>query len=193
MASRIFSGRDTWYHNQDTRIMGLEVEIIPSRLWSALAAIGATLWLTGCGSSSPNPPATLPSAQTSAALLHIGAVTLTEGAVWQLNNPGGGTPRESLTIQSIHGHQLSAVVYLGEFGSLIQANLKGTWHTAKSLTLSGTLSESTVTGSAKSVPIQMLLQPVKPHTLWVTQSIPGDTVNSFSQIPFQETSSNSGS
>ncbi|NMP23063.1 hypothetical protein [Sulfobacillus harzensis] len=155
----------------------------------ALVAAMTLMALSGCGTQQAKPPKqSVPT--TPVSTLKIGPVVFKSGSVWQLNNPGGGTPRESLVIESIHGHRVGAVVYLSEFGSLIEANLKGT-PSAKGnhLSLSGTVAEATVSGSSKTRPIRLLLQPVSPKTVWVTQTIPGDTVNSFSQIPFKETTS----
>lgn len=143
------------------------------------------LLLAGCGTTPKPLP---PQAKAHIHTLQFGVVRLYPGMVWQLNNPGGGTPRESLAIQSLKQKQVSCVAYISEFGSLIQANIMGTLKSPTSLTLTGTVSESTATGSIKTLPIHLTLVPVRPHTLWVTQTIHGDPVNTFSQIPFHETS-----
>lgn len=143
--------------------------------------------LSACGQTQPK--TAKPLKPTPIATLKLGPVRLKSGSVWELNNPGGGTPRESLVIQAIHGQKVTAEAYVGEFGSLIQANLRGKTSAASTLVLSGTVSEASVTGASRSRPIHLTVKGVGPHTFWVTQSISGDTLNSFSQIPFKETSS----
>lgn len=156
--------------------------------WQALVMSLAALGLVGCGTAAK--PTVARPVLPKPASLKLGPVVLQTGGVWMLNNPNGGTPHESLSIEKIQGTRIEAVVYLGEFGSLVDATLHGNDQGTKALTLSGTIEESTITGGTQSRPIQLLLQPVSPHTLWITQTIPGDSVDSFSQISFKESSNN---
>lgn len=155
---------------------------------SALVLVSAA----GCGSQphSAKPPKSTVSHQKPARLA-FGPAALKLGDVWEISNPGGGTPREEFTIERIHGRRIDAQVYLGAFGSLLEAQVTGRLSASTSLTLSGTITESSATGSSQTLPIQLLIKPVGQHTLWVTQTIAGDTANSFSQITFKEGASSS--
>lgn len=143
---------------------------------TSLLALG----LAGCGS----PPVAAPVVST-AEKLPFGPSTLRVGMVWQLTDPGGGTPRESLTITALHGPRVVATIYLTSMGSLIQTKLHGRLHNNKILTLSGTVSEAGLMGHNKSLPVNLKMQPGRPGKAWVTQNIQGDVVNSFSQISFR--------
>lgn len=156
-----------------------------TRLYVTAAAL--IIILSACGQIQPK--AVKPFKPAPVATVRIGPARVKAGSVWELNNPGGGTPRESLVIQAIQGQKVTAVAYMGEFGSLIQANLRGKISSASTLVLSGTVKEASVTGKSISRPIHVTVKGVRPHTFWVTQTISGDTLNSFSQITFKETSS----
>lgn len=151
--------------------------------------VGAVLLmvgLTACGTQTSTPSQATQAPTTHAQTVSFGPTALKPGAVWQLNSPGTGAPRESLSIEQIHGHTIDVTMYLSEFGSLLQSNLSGTVKNAHHLTLSGTLNESSITGSAETVPVQMIWQPVKRHTIWVTQTIPHNQTDSFSQLSFHD-------
>ncbi len=152
-----------------------------------ITATALMVILSACGQT--HPKAVKPFKPAPIATLKLGPTRVKTGSVWELSNPGGGTPRESLVIQSIHGQRVTAVAYMGEFGSLIQANLRGKTSSASTLVLSGTVSEASVTGKSVSRPIHVTVKGIRLHTFWVTQTISGDTLNSFSQITFKESAS----
>ncbi|MCY0899148.1 MAG: hypothetical protein OWU33_09490 [Firmicutes bacterium] len=146
---------------------------------SILIAVG----VTACGNIPPTHPEAIPSPLHAVPMVRMGTVSLRQGSVWQLDNPGDGTPRESITIAAIRHRQVSAVVYLSEFGSLINTTLHGTAKNNR-LTLVGTVADSTISGSVQNEPMTLIIQPVNPHTIWVTQHIQGDSLVDFSQIAF---------
>lgn len=161
--------------------------MVAKRLQIIAAAALVLASAAGCGTQphlgkSPQPTVH----HDKPARLAFGPTALKPGDVWEINNPGGGTPREEFTIERIHGRRIDAQVYLGAFGSLLEAQVTGHFSSKTSLTLSGTITESSATGSSQTLPIQLLIKPVGPHALWVTQTIAGDTANSFSQITFKE-------
>lgn len=151
--------------------------------WIGVATL--SLLLVGCGSPAHEANTGHPVASShSSHAVTIGATTVSTGSVWILNDPGSGLPRESLTIETIHGARITATLYLGEFGSLIQANIAGTVHAKNRLTLSGLVQESTASGSTAHHPIHLTLQSAGPKAIWVSQRIAGDLVNSFGQVAF---------
>lgn len=152
----------------------------------AASVLLATIGLTGCGTQVAKTPVAASQPVLTHQSLSFGPITLATGMVWQLNNPGGGTPRELLTIEGLKGHHVVATVYVSEFGSLIQANLKGTVYQGQPLKLSGAVAEASVTGTSHRLPMQLIIQAKNRHTIWVTQSIQGDTANTFSQISFHD-------
>ncbi|MCY0878385.1 MAG: hypothetical protein OWU84_05545 [Firmicutes bacterium] len=149
-----------------------------------VAAGVLSVLLTACGTAPSPHPEAAPHRTPAVKALRLGAVSLRQGSVWLLDNPGDGTPRESITIESIRQRQVSAVVYLSEFGSLIDTTLHGTAGSNQRLKLVGTVSDSTITGSVQTEPMTLVIQPVNRHTIWVTQHIQGDSLVDFSQIAF---------
>ncbi len=143
--------------------------------------------LTGCGHSvarsSPVKGAARPS---HASAIALGRASLAIGSVWQLNSPGDGTPHESLTIQDVHGHAVTATVYLTGFGTLLNATLKGRVEQDRRLALRGHFLEQSLGGGTESLPIDLDAIAHSRHTLWVTQTIKGDATDTFVQLSFRE-------
>ncbi len=169
-----------------TRVRGGNV-MVAKRFHIMAAAALVLFGAAGCGSQPRGanpPPAHVHHAKSPQ--VAFGPTVLKTGDVWELNNPGNGTPREEFTIQRIRGQRVDAQVYLGSFGSLLEAQVTGRLSSSQSLTMSGTITESSATGNNQTIPIQILIKPVDSHTLWVTQTIAGDAANSFTQIPFTE-------
>lgn len=143
--------------------------------------------LAGCGTA-PQKVATRSLAPRKVPALTVGPTTLSQGSVWQLNNPGDGAPRESLSITRIAERQITMQLYLSEFGSLFETHITGrTASQQRSVTLSGTLDEAAVSGQTINHRLVIILIPKSPHVMWVTQKITGDPVDSFSQLSFRDT------
>jgi hypothetical protein len=154
------------------------------RKW-IFCAMALGLMTAGCGTTTVSQAASRPIA---APTMKFGPVTLKPGMIWELNSPGDGTPRETITIESIAHGRVGALVYASEFGTLIDTNVHGRWQKGKNLTLTGTVSEASVTGAPETLPVKLTIVPVHARTIWVTQIIRGDHLNTFQQIPFHKMS-----
>ncbi len=153
----------------------------------SLVVLGVVLLAAGCGT--PTHQSELHPPRMSHRSLNWGPILLSSGSVWQLNNPGAGIPRESFTIDITQGRRVRAMLYFTGFGSLTETPLGGTVpRSSASLTLSGQVSKSSLTGSNQTSPIKLVVWPVGPHVIRVTQTIAGDTADSFQRMLFHETS-----
>ncbi|PSR23350.1 MAG: hypothetical protein C7B45_03280 [Sulfobacillus acidophilus] len=144
-------------------------------------AMALGLVATSCGTTSTSQAAVKPHVKPS---VKFGDVTLKTGMIWELNSPGDGTPRETITIESLAHHRVRAMVYASEFGTLIETTVQGHLQKGKNLTLTGTVQEASVTGATETLPVKLIVVPVHARTIWVTQLIRGDHLNTFEQIPF---------
>lgn len=146
------------------------------------ALVLAVPLLSGCGS--------LPSHPTAQAADHVrsgvdwGPITLHSGEVWQLNNPGSGAPRETLTF-TLGTHRAAEIsLYASAFGTLVNTTITGHIPSQGAITIRGAVPEASAFGSPSNHRLLLVLDPKSAHTIWVTQHIHGDNLNTFTQLSF---------
>ena len=156
--------------------------------WTALGLMLAAA-ASGCGITAAAKPPAKPLNAVHTAVLQIGPTRLAVGSVWQLNDPGGGSPRESLTITRLAGNSVRAQIYIAGSGSLYDIHVAGhfTRHDA-ALTFTGTLSQPSLSGHAVRDRLTILAVPKAPRVMWVTQRVNGAALDTFSQLSFHEIS-----
>jgi hypothetical protein len=156
--------------------------------WTVLGLMLAAA-ASGCGITVAAKPPAKPVKAVHQAVLQVGPTRLAVGSVWQLNDPGGGSPRESLTITRLAGSSVRAQIYIAGSGSLFDINVSGhfTRHDT-ALRFTGTLSQPSLSGNNVRDRLTILAVPKGARVMWVTQRVNGAALDTFSQLSFHEIS-----